>query len=57
MTGEYFIDKKPGRRTRKARNDEAAKQLWELTEGLLGENAERTRVTPTQSAIPSASIE
>jgi retinol dehydrogenase 12 len=35
ITGEYFMDMKPGRRTRKARDDEAAKRLWDLTEGLL----------------------
>lgn len=39
VTGEYFMDKKPARRTRKARNDEAAKQLWELTEGLVAPRA------------------
>jgi retinol dehydrogenase 12 len=39
ITGEYFMDMKPGRRTRKARDDEAAKRLWDLTEGLLTSKA------------------
>lgn len=39
FTGEYFMDKKTSRRTRKAKSDELAKQLWDLTEGLLTKKA------------------
>jgi hypothetical protein len=37
--GEYFMDMKPGRRTRRARDESLAERLWELTEGLLVEKA------------------
>jgi NAD(P)-dependent dehydrogenase (short-subunit alcohol dehydrogenase family) len=37
--GEYFMDKKPGRRTRRARDPELGRRLWDLTEGLLVEKA------------------
>ncbi|MGZ3451605.1 MAG: SDR family oxidoreductase [Polyangiales bacterium] len=33
--GEYFMDKKLGRRTKRARDEALGKRLWDLTEGLL----------------------
>ncbi len=39
FNGEYFMDKKPARRTRKAKDDGLAKKLWELTEGLVTSRA------------------
>lgn len=37
--GEYFMDRKPGRRTKRARDESLAKRLWDLTEGLLVDKA------------------
>jgi retinol dehydrogenase-12 len=36
FNGEYFFDCAPGRRSRRARDDEMAGRLWELSERLCG---------------------
>lgn len=36
VSGEYFFDRRPGRLSRHARDDEAARRLWEATEAILG---------------------
>jgi NAD(P)-dependent dehydrogenase (short-subunit alcohol dehydrogenase family) len=41
VSGEYFVDSKPGRTAGRARDDEKAERLWEASEDLtgLGESA------------------
>jgi hypothetical protein len=36
VSGEYFVDSKPGRTARRAIDDEAAERLWEVSEELTG---------------------
>ena len=35
LNGEYFMDMKVARRTKRAQSDDLARRLWDLTEGLL----------------------
>ena len=41
FNGEYFMDKKPARRTRRAKDESLAKRLWVLTEALLSPSSNR----------------
>ena len=36
VTGEYFYECKRNTPTAEARNDEAARKLWEISEGIAG---------------------
>jgi NAD(P)-dependent dehydrogenase (short-subunit alcohol dehydrogenase family) len=39
LNGEYFMDMKVARRSKRAQDDALAKRLWDLTEGLLTKKA------------------